>query len=365
MKIGQTCLCALAFLLAPMARAQEPAKIRQLVEREAKKAGTQGVLFGLWKNDRELLTLALGNSMTTVPARTDMHFRIGGITETFQTTLLLKLVEPGKISLDDTIDRWFPGLLGADKVTVRMLAGNTAGYPDYVPMEEFNKQVYADPFRTWKDEELIQFAVSEGKLAYEPGTSQAYSHSEYVLLGQVLQRATQRSMSDLYEENILKPLGLKDTHFLLEQAMPEPVLHAFSNDRDLYEDCTFWNASWGSATGALVSNLHDLGIWGPAFGQGRLISPDHFREASAPVSVGKGHNRADAYFAYGFIVSNGWYLQNPNINGYSGAFGVHPATGTTVVVCATKNAKPAIDPAAIHILREVIKELTPESPLGF
>jgi CubicO group peptidase (beta-lactamase class C family) len=59
-------------------------------------------------HDREVLTTAVGHSMTTVPATTDMHYRIGGIAETFMSTLLLMLVEQGHISLDDKISRWFP-----------------------------------------------------------------------------------------------------------------------------------------------------------------------------------------------------------------------------------------------------------------
>ena len=91
----------------------------------------------MWVGDHEVLVTALGQSMTTVPATTDMHYRIGGIAETFMSTLLLMLVEQGRIGLDDPISRWFPHLMAADKVTVRMLVGNTAGYPDYVTQPAF------------------------------------------------------------------------------------------------------------------------------------------------------------------------------------------------------------------------------------
>ena len=84
----------------------------------------------MWVKDKEILTTALGHSMTTVPATTYMHYRIGGIAETFMSTLLLMLVEQGRISPDDKISRWFPNLLAADQVTVRMLIANTAGYVD-------------------------------------------------------------------------------------------------------------------------------------------------------------------------------------------------------------------------------------------
>lgn len=363
----RTLLIVLALALPLWAQSPDldPARLRALVTAESQKAGTSALEFGLWQGDREVLVMALGDSMTTVPATPDMHYRIGGITETFQSTLLMMLVEQGRIGLDDTIDRWFPRLPGADQVTVRMLASNTAGYFDYVRDEKFEDAVLADPFRSWTDDELIAVSVRDGKMAYPPGTSQAYSHTELVILGQVIERATGRSMKELYQENILGPMGLKDTEFPLTQEIQAPVLHSYSNDRKLFEDATYWNPTWASATGALTSNLHDLGRWGPIFGKGKLVSPASFATMTAPTSVGKGRNRPELYFAYGFVVTNGWYCQNPNMNGYSGGFAYNPKWDLTIVVAATKNADPKIDPAAIHILREVIKTVTPESPLGF
>ena len=118
-------------------------------------------------------------------------------------------------------------------------------------------------------------------------------------------------MKELYDRNIFGPMGMKDTQFPVNQEIQSPVLHAFTKDRKVYEDCTYWNPFWGSTPGLPTSNIHDLGKWGPIFGTGRLISPEHFREQIAPTSVGKGRNRPDLYFALGFVVSNGWLAQNP------------------------------------------------------
>ena len=86
---------------------------------------------------------------------------------------------------------------------------------------------------------------------------------------------------------------------------------------------------------------------------------------TAPTSVGLGGNKPDLYFCYGFIYANGWYVQNPYINGYAGAFAYNPSNGITLVVASTKTTNPTIDPGAIYILKEVIKYLTPETPLNF
>ncbi len=342
-----------------------PDRLRAIVQAGAEEAHTKAVVFGMWVRDREVLTMALGNSMTTVPATTDMHYRIGGIAETFMSTLLLMLVEQGRISLDHKISRWLPHLLAADQVTVRMLVANTAGYIDYVTVDDFLKLELAEPFRTFTDEELINYSVRDGKMNFPPGTSQQYSHTDNVILGQVIQRATKQSMRELYDRNIFGPMGMKDTQFPVDQEIQSPVLHAFTMDRKFYEDCTYWNPFWGSTPGLPTSNIHDLGKWGPILGTGRLISPTHFQEQIAPTSVGKGKNKPDLYFAYGFVVANGWIVQNPSINGYSGGFGYNLAGGVTIVVGATKSEVTTTDASAFDILREVVKYVTPASPINF
>jgi D-alanyl-D-alanine carboxypeptidase len=343
----------------------DPNRLRAVVQAGAQKAGTKAVEFGMWVHDREVLTMALGNSMTTVPATTDMHWRIGGIAETFMSTLLLMLVEQGHVSLDDRISRWFPDLLAADQVTVRMLVANTAGYIDYVTVDDFLKLELAEPFRTFVDQELINYSVRDGKMNFSPGTSQQYSHTDNVILGQVIQRATKQSMKKLYDKNIFGPLHMKDTQFPVNQEIQSPVLHAFTMDRKVYEDCTYWNPFWGSTPGLPTSNIYDVGKWGPVLGTGRLISPEHFREQIAPTSVGKGKNRPDLYFAYGFAVANGWIVQNPSIDGYSGGFGYNLADGVTIVVGSTKSEAAATDASALDILREVTQYVTPATPINF
>ena len=161
----------------------DPERLRAIVQENAAKLGAKAVLFGVWRDDREILTMALGRSMTTVPATIDMHYRIGGIAETFMSTLLLMLVEQGRIGLDDTISRWFPSLLDADQVTVRMLVSDTAGYVDYVTADDFSKAQLQDPFRTFTDAELIDYAVRGGGMNFPPGTSQQYSHTDNVIPG--------------------------------------------------------------------------------------------------------------------------------------------------------------------------------------
>ena len=345
---------------------QDAEVLRSIVLAESAKAGTEAVIFGMWSGQQEVLTEAMGYSTPGVPATTAMHYRIGGITETFLATLLFMLAEQGRIDLDARISRWFPGLIAADQVTVRMLAANTAGYIDYVKVQDWLDRLLRDPFAAFTDEELIQYSVRDGKMTFSPpGSSWAYSHTEYVILGQVIQRATGESMQSLYERYLLGPLGLRDTQLPADDGIQAPALHAYMLDRGRYEDSTAWTPSWAMSYGGLTSTVRDLGRWGPIFGKGLLVSPASHREMTGPGSANLKSNPPALYFAHGFIYANGWYLQNPDFNGYAGAFAYNPAHEVTLVVVSTKNAQPAIDPAAIHILRKLVSYVTPESPLNF
>lgn len=144
-------------------------------------------MYGAWINRRTLASGALGEARPGVAVTRADHFRIGNTTETFTTTLLLQLVDQGRVRLEDPLSNWFPSLPGADQVTLGMLAASTSGYPDYVTAPRFAKAFDANPLRKWRVCELLRFAFTQPVL-FAPGTSWAFSDTNLVLLGAVLRR---------------------------------------------------------------------------------------------------------------------------------------------------------------------------------
>lgn len=327
-----------------------------------KQTQVKSIIAGVWEGKKEIMTVALGESMTEVPASTDMHLRIGGVSETFLGTLLMILAEQGKIRLDEKISKWMPELFSSDKVTVEMLIKNTAGYKDYVLNQEFIELVTNEPFRSISREDIYSFAEATITNNFAPGTQQKYSHTEFTMLGEILEKATGRTMAELFEENIFRPLNLEHTGYSKTAELPYPVLHAFSTDRKIFEDATYWNPSWSGESGALYSNISDLGKWAYAFGTGMLLKPESFKLLiSRPESAA----RDDLYFASGFVVANGWFVQNPNFNGYSGAFGYFPEKEITVILYTTQSAVTSSGAQAFNIFKELVKMLTPEAEINF
>ena len=129
---------------------------RDIMEQQDVKA----VILRVTIDGVEIVTEALGESMTGVPATTDMHFRNGAVAISYMSTLLLRLVDQNVVTLDDPLATWLPDLPDADRVTLRMLANMTAGFPDYVQNAAFQQAFYADPFRQWTPDELIAIGLS-------------------------------------------------------------------------------------------------------------------------------------------------------------------------------------------------------------
>ena len=322
----------------------------------------KALIAGIWEGDSNILSVAFGESMTSIPADTSMHVRIGGITEMFFGTLVMMLVDQGKIKLDEKISNWLPDLLASDKVTVGMLIKNTSGYKDYVLNKEFVDLITNEPFRNITRKEIISYATSDGKLNFPPGTEQRYSHTSFTILGEILEMATGKTLGELFEENIFRPLGLFHTGWKTNADLPFPVLHAFSSDRGIYEDATFWNPSWTRDSGPMYSNLNDVAKWARAFGKGKLLTPESF---NVLVSRPAGANNPDRYMASGFGVFNGWYAQNPEFNGFSGAFGYYPPKEITIIMFTTESEDRSSGAQAIVILEEIVKMLTPEAIVDF
>ncbi len=340
---------------------------------------------------REVVTQAFGESMTGVPATTDMHFRNGAVAIAYVATLLLELVDEKKVSLDDKLSTWLPDVPNSDRVTLGQLAQMTSGYVDYViGNEPFTEAFYADPFKQREPQELLSFATTK-PLLYEPGTNWDYAHTNYVLLGLALEKATGQDMPTLMSEKVLKPLGLTSTANSFTPEIPSPVLHAFTSERrsslkipdgsPFYEDSTYWNPSWTITHGAIqTTTIRDLEASAVGIGSGKLLSKDSY---DAMVTTGlRGKTSAlpgcstcaphgDFYtFGLGLVISGSWLLQSPSFAGESGLMAYLPSQKVAIAVAATY-APEAFDDqgeyryspnGADALFRKIGAQLVPQDP---
>lgn len=339
-----------------------PTALRATLQQSYRDQGVKAMLATVRSGGQDIISLAQGESMTGVEASLDQCVRIGGVSQTYMGTLLMLLVERGVLKLDDKISKWLPELLRSQDITVEMLMQSTSGYKDYIKNEVFLKALLREPFARFTRDELISFAVQAGELDFEPGTQSHYAHTNLVVLGKLLEKATGKSMAQLYRELLLDPLRLERTGYSSTAALPEPVLHAFGDDREIYEEVTYWDPSWAADSGPLYAPIGEVARWARVHGRGELLTAESQARLIARPAVAPTHG---AYYACGFVVSNGWYFFNPNFNGYLGTCAYHPGLDVTIVVYATNNptTTSATNPA-FQTAKELSAQIAPQQPLA-
>jgi CubicO group peptidase (beta-lactamase class C family) len=316
----------------------------------------KAVIVRVTIDGRELLTRAVGESMTGVPATPAMHFRNGAVAISYVSTLLLRLVDKGRISLDDKLSKWLPDVPNADRVTLSQLAQMTSGYVDYViGNTEFATALYQDPFKQWEPDQLLGYATSR-PLLYDPGTNWNYAHTNYVLLGKALEKATGTDMPTLLRNEVIKPLGLTGTANSFTPEIPAPVLHAFTSERrqalqipsgtPFYEESTYWNPSWTITHGAIqTTNIYDMEATAVGIGSGKLLTKQSYDLLVSTDLRGKAHplpgcttcaamNEGYTY-GMGLVISGDWLLQNPLFAGEAGVEAYLPSKKIAIAVVVT------------------------------
>ncbi|WP_200952605.1 serine hydrolase [Agromyces sp. Soil535] len=278
----------------------QAADIVQIVEEAMATLDLKAVIVQAQVGDEIVITQAFGESMTGVPATTDMHFRNGAVAFSYVSNLLLQYVDDGTVSLDDTIEQWTPELPEADRVALRMLTNQTTGYPDFETDPGWTAAYNANPFHEFTYEERIEYAFSR-PLQFEPGRNWSYAHTNFMILGHILSMIGGKPLDELLKEKVLEPMGLTETAGYNSSFIPEPVLHAFSSERrsalgidpsvTFYEESSFWNPVWGTPVGAAeTTTISDMTKTAIAVGTGALLSDESFHEMTDSQLIGSGRS---------------------------------------------------------------------------
>ncbi|PWI20748.1 hypothetical protein DI272_29955 [Streptomyces sp. Act143] len=219
---------------------------------------------------------------TTRPVPAAGRFRAGSITKTFVSTVALQLADEGRLRLDDTVEKWLPGVApNGHHITLRQLLNHTSGLYDYLrtlPMPP-GPEFLANRWRTWTAAELVQRAVVHAPTFEPPGSAYSYSNTGYLLLGQVIEEATGRTYGAEIERRIIRPLGLRDTSLpgtspRLDGPHPHGYVPIAQGDGTSLVDYTEMNPSVMGAGGEIISSTKDLNRFVAALLDGRLL-PDH------------------------------------------------------------------------------------------
>ncbi|MEV5101260.1 serine hydrolase domain-containing protein [Streptomyces massasporeus] len=306
-------------------------RLDRAVAEVREQAGIPGVVVGLWMPGKGSYVRATGvaDTVTRLPMTADSFVRIGSETKTFTVTALLRLVDDGRVALDEPIAKYVRGVPNGHRITLRQLAAMRSGLYPYTADADFIHDLLSDPERHFNPREVLTYGFRHAN-TFGPGEDFQYSNSNLVLLGLVIEKVTGRKLADVLHERVLRPAGLRHTLFPQDDEFPEPHPSGYT-DQTLsgeVEDVTDWNPSWAWAAGAMISDLHDLRRWAKVVATGELLSPQ--TQAQRLKALPTGYPGTD--YGLGIFETNGWIGHNGSIPGYETVTVYLPSQKATLVI---------------------------------
>lgn len=237
-------------------------------------------------------TKGVSDITTKTPLTIDHKMRIGSVTKTYTGTVMLQLAQEGLLNLDDTVEKWLPGILGNypyhDKITIRQLLKHTSGLPTYWrlssdPNSFYMKEYYGDWTQEWDPRVLIAEAVKKDPV-FAPDTDYGYSNTGAILNALIIEKITGETFETAMAKRILEPLGLYNTFLPGDENIPSPAAHGYLDYKnnngvfDAGDDVTFMNPTFAWSSGAVVATIEDLLRYATALGSGEMLNAQYQAE---------------------------------------------------------------------------------------
>ncbi|MEP7115930.1 MAG: serine hydrolase domain-containing protein [Ilumatobacteraceae bacterium] len=310
-----------------------------------------GASFGVRRSGRDDVFAAWGqDGANAMPC--EGSFRIASVTKTFTSALVLRLIDSGDLSLDDTIERWFPDYPHGEGITIRSLLQHTSGTADLMfdALDDYTELLLGDLERVYSPLEVVDLTAALPPHA-PPDRSYRYSNTDYILLGALAEQVCLEPFATLITREFAAPLGLTDTGYdlgvpddllhgwfgLNSDGQPDPARHRELDVRDFPNSALI---SLAYSAGGMTSTLRDLLSWGEALYVGPTLSRSSTDRLLASPEFGDpdGGCHGLGVFAYGSRRPDGsWpaYGHTGNIIGSSTFLGTFPsATTTTTTIVA-------------------------------
>jgi D-alanyl-D-alanine carboxypeptidase len=243
----------------------------------AQEIGTPAILVGISHGQQTLLTLASQPPHHPTPSIcVNDWMRVGSVTKLFTATLLLRLAEEGRVSLTAPIAQWYPHLPNANQITVSHLLQHTSGLANYTDMPQFIAQAIGG--RSWTIDEILACLPPSSQL-FAPGTGWAYSNTNYVLLGGIIEQLTQLPVAQAFEQWLLIPLRLRRTLLDMNDSAAG-LIDGYGRDpasQQVIPMTHVLHPSSAHAAGALVATVTDLIFFSQAVLAGSFLHPETFQ----------------------------------------------------------------------------------------
>lgn len=308
-------------------------RINMVTDSLLQATGVPGIVVGVWdpgKNISLQKGFGYGNPTTKSPLGFSDLFRIGSNTKSFVITVILQLVDEGKIRLTDKLSKYYPQFPRADEVTLHHLCTMSSGIFNYTNLDSFWEIYQSNPLKKWSPEELINIAAGQ-PYVFDPGNGYYYSNTNTVMLGRIIEIETGKSLGDALKERIMNPHGLKSTTFPSDHRFPGIYIHGWRTDSaGVHTDVSeFADLSWGWAAGAMISNIYDVKKYVELLIRGGMISDSLQQKRTNDATV----ISSNIKYGYGiFTYGNGYWGHNGGLDGYTSIMMHNTAKNRTIIV---------------------------------
>ena len=317
-------------------------KLEQAVDAAMSKYKIPGAIIGVWspKSGDVVILKGKADIKTGEDMKSADRVRICSITKTFTVTVVLELVDEGKLGLDDKISKFDIGVKvpSADQVTIRQLCNMTAGIFNYSDDQTFLKTYTTDPNKVWKPEELVSLAVAHPPY-FPPGKGWHYSNTNSIILSMIVQKLTGKDIASQIQSRLVDVLKLTNTYYPEGTSIDGAHVHGYlaGEGEELTDGTSMFNPSGMGASGALISNLGDLKIWVISLVKGDLLTKDMQAQRTTLVPGDYDYFGIKVKYGLGILSSEG-FLGHPGDGlGYTNAAFHSPGTGTTILVFLNKS----------------------------
>lgn len=319
-------------------------------------------------------TFGASNLATHSPMRANMHFRIGSITKTFISTIILQLMDEGKLQLNDPISKFQPEIPNGENITIREILNMTSGLYNYSEDDNFSKILDSElrgnnANKAWNPYELLSVAFKHSSY-FAPGQGFHYSNTNYILLGLMIEQITGHAVKDEIQRRLFTPLGMKHSWIpdRVSSFIPAPYSQGYAFETlgqpgqtaqtsEVPLNVTQVNPAWSGTAGDAISTLDDLKIWVKTLAQGTLISQKAQREQLQFVSLGPG---APMSIKYGLGIANfhGFIGHNGSLPGFQSFATYNPEKDATVIVLTNVDPSASGTSAADRLAKIIIQNLS-------
>jgi D-alanyl-D-alanine carboxypeptidase len=231
------------------------------------------------------VAVGVAETSTNVALKVDDRFRIGSLAKTYVSVVMLQLVDEKKLGLDDSIEKFVPGMVpNGAKVTVRQLLNHTSGIPNYEEHPSYMVPYMAGNLaHVTTPAQLVAMGTSFGSW-FAPGTSSRYSNTNYTLAGLIIEKVTGSTLGAQLDQRIFKPLKLSATSLPTTPEITGPHAHGyFVMGPQGPTDVTNFSPSIAWAGGGIISTTSDVSAFYRALIEGRLLPTELMKDMMTTV----------------------------------------------------------------------------------